>query len=59
MLKFEMFQNAVNSVIDSFVVMDSSINFSDHLPITAQLITNHGLNVTDNISKITDNDNIQ
>ena len=47
------------SAIDSFVVMDPSINFSDHLPITAQLITNHGLNVTDNISKITDNDNIQ
>jgi len=39
--------------------MDPSINFSDHLPITAKLVTNDGLNVSDNIGKISDNDNIQ
>jgi len=39
--------------------MDPSINFSYHLPITAKVITNHGLNVSDNIGKINDNDNIQ
>jgi len=34
------------SVINNFVVVDPNINFFDHLPITAKLITTYGLNIT-------------
>jgi len=50
---------SATSVINSFVVMDPSINFSDHLPITAKLITNYDLNITNNKGKISDNENMQ
>ena len=47
------------SSINNFVVMDPSINFSDHLPITATLIINYCLNITDNKGKISDNESMQ
>ena len=47
------------SVINSFVVIDPSVNFSEHLSITAKLTTNYGLNITDNKGKLSGNENMQ
>ena len=42
--------------VNETFVMDPSINFSDHLPITATLFIKYGLNITDNKGKISDNE---